>query len=283
LDLYHNVELWKADGSIFPNTGGRVDELTRFGSQYDKGTGSGRWSPNGLKLIFDAPGNSAEWITHHNIWVMNADGSEQTSLTNNYTAESVNPHWSPDGSEVAFSSSLALDGSDAINTNGTVNIWVMKADGSGVRPLTKLTAAGADCRFGIPFVVPAVTAYIETTAAGAPWSPDGAKLAFECGRALDGSDSANANLTVNIWVVNEDGTGAIPVTNLTAAGASSHDVVWSPDGSKLAFDSFRAIDGSDLANAASNIWIMNFDGSGATRLTKNTTKGADSVQPKWHP
>jgi Tol biopolymer transport system component len=273
LDIYPNVALVNADGSIFPNSGYNLDVLTGFGGPIGTGTSSGRWSPDGLKLIFDALPESSHGFdsprTPRNIWVINADGSGQTpllQLTNltDVNASSFDPNWSPDGSEVAFSSSRALDGSDAANANGTVNIWVMKADGTDVGPLTKLTAAGADC-------------------VAASWSPDGTKLALECARALDGSDSANANLTVNIWVVNADGTGAIPLTNLTAAGASSHDIAWSPDGSKLAFDSLRAIDGSDLANAASNIWIMNSDGSGANPLTKNTTKGADSVQPKWHP
>jgi Tol biopolymer transport system component len=259
LDLLSNVSVLNADGSNFT-------ELTGFGFQPMTGTGSGRWSPNGLKLIFDAPANTALSGPPQNIWVMNADGSAQTALTNltNVNVRSFNPNWSPDASEVAFSSSRALDGSDAVNTNATINIWVMKADGTGVKPLTKLTAAGADCGF-------------------ASWSPDGTKLVFESARALNGSDAANANLTVNIWVVNADGTGAIPLTNITGAGASSHNAVWSPDGSKLAFDSLRAIDGADLANDASNIWIMLPDGSGATPLTKNTTKGADSVQPKWHP
>jgi Tol biopolymer transport system component len=260
LDLYSNVAVLNSDGSNFT-------ELTSFGGpQPATGTGSGRWSPSGLQLIFDAPGHTAALGPPQNIWVMNVDGSAQTALTSltNVNARSFDPNWSPDASEVAFSSSRALDGSDAVNTNGTINIWLMKADGTGVKPLTKLNAGGADC--GV-----------------VSWSPDGTKLVFESARALDGSDAANANMTVNIWVANADGTGAIPLTNLTAPGASSHNAAWSPDGSKLAFDSFRAIDGGDLANGASNIWIMDPDGSGATPLTKNSTKGADSVQPKWRP
>ena len=262
LDLLHNVAVMNADGSNFT-------VLTSFVAPLpDTGTGSGRWSPDGLKLIFDYPGGFPANVLAppQQIWVMSVDGSDQTALTDlkASSVRSFNPNWSPDASEVAFSSSRALDGSDAANPNGTINIWVMNADGTGVRPLTTLTAAGADCGF-------------------ASWSPDGTKLAFESARSLDGSDAANANLIVNIWVINADGTGAIPLTNLTAVGASSHDAVWSPDGSKLAFDSLRAIDGRDLANAASNIWIMNPDGSGATPLTKNTTKGGDSVQPKWRP
>ncbi len=58
----------------------------------------------------------------------------------------LGPHglaMTPDGSKVFFASSRALDGSNAANTNGTLNIWVVNADASGVTPLTKLTAVGA--------------------------------------------------------------------------------------------------------------------------------------------
>jgi Tol biopolymer transport system component len=262
LDLYHNVAVLNADGSNFT-------VLTSFAAPlFGTGTSSGRWSPDGLKLIFDYPGGFPANVLPppQQIWVVNADGSDLTALTDLKASNvrSFNPNWSPNASQVAFSSSRALDGSDAVNPNGIINIWVMNADGTAVRPLTKLTAAGADCGF-------------------ASWSPDGTKLAFECARSLDGSDAANANSTVNIWVIDADGTGAIPLTNLTAPGASSHHAAWSPDGSKLAFDSRRSIDGRDLANDASNIWIMNPDGSDATPLTKNTVNGADSVQPVWRP
>src|SRR5262249_3310267 len=163
LDLISQVAVLNADGSSFT-------DLTGFGGpQPETGTGSGRWSPDGSKLIFDAPANTAAQGFPQNIWIMNADGSNQTALTTltNANARSFNPNWSPDASEIAFSSSRALDGSDAANANGTVNIWLMKADGTGVRPLTNLTAAGADC-------------------AVASWSPDGTRLVFESARALDG-------------------------------------------------------------------------------------------------
>jgi Tol biopolymer transport system component len=234
LDLHSNVAVLDADGSNYT-------QLTVFDDwrRPATGTGSGRWSPDGLKLIFDAPGNSVTSGAGppQNIWLMNSDGSGQTALTNltSYDARSFDPRWSPDGSAVVFSSSRSLDGSDAVNTNGTINIWVMQSDGTGVRPLTRLTAAGADCGL-------------------ASWSPDGTTLAFESARALDGADAASANQTVNIWVVSADGGSPTYVTNLTAAGASSHHAAWSPDGSKLAFDSRRSIDGRDLANDASNIW-----------------------------
>jgi Tol biopolymer transport system component len=257
-----NFAVLSADGSNFA-------VLTSFS---DNGAGTfndagSDWSPDGSKLLFDAPGDSAvPSSVAPNVWVMNADGSGLTSLTNLTTlgAACFQASWSPDGSKVVFASSRALDGSDAANANSTFNIWVMNADGSSAKPLTKFTANGAN-----------------NTAPA--WSPDGSKLAFESAGALNGSDAANANLTVNIWVVNADGTGAIPLTKLTGAGASSHVPNWSPGGSKLTFASMRAVDGRDLSNAASNIWEMNADSSGVIPLTKNTAKGADSLNPRWRP
>ena len=56
------------------------------------------WSPDGTKIAFttDRDGN-------FEIYVMNADGTGQTRLTNNAAADDE-PAWSPDGSKIAFTS-----------------------------------------------------------------------------------------------------------------------------------------------------------------------------------
>ena len=56
---------------------------------------------------------------------MNADGSEQTNLTDNSAGDS-GPVWSPDGSKIAFVS----------DRDGDWEIYVMNADGSGQTNLT---------------------------------------------------------------------------------------------------------------------------------------------------
>jgi len=85
------------------------------------------------------------------IYVMNADGSNQTGLTNNSTLD-VEPCFSPDGTKIAFAS----------YRDGDFEIYVMNADGSNRTGLTNnLAYDGAPC-----------------------FSPDGTKIAFASVKAI---------------------------------------------------------------------------------------------------
>jgi Tol biopolymer transport system component len=247
--------------------------LTKITALNASSVGPAPLSPDGSKVVFSSAraldgSDAANTQSSENVWVANADGSGATPLTKLTFPNPccLQPVWSPDGSKVVFISLQALDGTNA--GNATANVWVMNADGSSPTPLTKLTASGAGS------FQPA-------------WSLDGSKIVFGSSRADDGSNAANTNNTENIWVMNADGSSPTPLTKLTAVGADNFRPSWSPDGSKIAFNSTRALDGSDAANAPNatwNIWVMNADGSSQVPLTKITAASASSVGPApWSP
>lgn len=232
-----------------------------------------QWSPDGMFLVFESgrklDGSDAAGPNNtRNIWRVNADATGLRLVTNvtAANADAFEPQWSPDSSKIAFSSRRKLDGTDAASPNLIFNIWRVNADGTGLMPLTTMTAPG--------------------TSSGTPrWSPDGTKILFYSSRAIDGTDARNLNGTDNIWQVNADGTGVRLVTNNTALYANNYGGDWSPDGTKIVFESSRKLDGSDMANANNilNIWRVNLDGTGLTPLTRGTAVGTGSMDPRWSP
>lgn len=127
------------------------------------------------------------------------------------------------------------------------DIYVMNADGTGQKKLTP--------RAGNPL-----------------WSPDGEKVAFVTNRDGD----------IEIYVVNADGTGMM---NLTNSSGRDEDPAWSPDGSKIAFTSSRDRVSSDpFRSDLSEIYMMNADGTGQTRLTSTATLSSNRTGlPSWSP
>ena len=239
------------------------------------------WSPDGTKILFASSRkldgtDNLNTNAKTNIWVMNADGSNLIALTTLTTADSSSPAWSPDGTKIAYVSSRALDGTD--NPNQDTNIWIMDSDGFNQGALTHYTFSGAT--HGI------IDAPV--------WSPVQVggqyRIAFGSRANLNGTDSAGAFVS-NIWRINPDGIGLTPLTTLTNVNCFSPQ--WSPDATKIAFGSPRALDGTDAINnngnsgtnpnGTSNIWVMNADGTGQTALTQLMATGAGSLGPVWSP
>ena len=76
---------------------------------------------------------------NYEIYVMDADGSNQTNLTNSNDLYERFPSWSPDGTKIIFTSAgvrLVFGGAD-----GNGDIFVMDADGSNQTRLTNNSAS----------------------------------------------------------------------------------------------------------------------------------------------
>jgi Tol biopolymer transport system component len=78
-------------------------------------------SPDGKQIAF---------VSYADIYVMNADGTDQTRITTNPAQDSY-PAFSPNGKYIAFSS----DRGNADGSSGP-DIWKMKSDGSNPTQLT---------------------------------------------------------------------------------------------------------------------------------------------------
>jgi TolB protein len=217
------------------------------------------WSPDGRKIAFDGPSR---------VLFVNADGSGLRDVTRELRLGQL-PVWSPDGRRIALFKCRGGQRCD---------IYVMKADGSGLRRLTRNRGSGfplwspngkkiAFLR-GYPHGVWVMNAdgsgqrrVARVSGLPGDWSPDGQRLAV-------------ASLPVGphvseIYVVNADGSGQRQLTHNTA---HEHTPRWSPDGQKIVF--VRARPGTGKVN---DIYVMNADGSGQRKLTE---RGYD---PRWSP
>jgi Tol biopolymer transport system component len=81
-----DVHTMRADGG----------ELTRLTTDPDNGMYPS-WAPDGTRLAF------MSWRSGRTeLYVMNADGSDQRKLTTMERGDAIDPRWSPDGTRIAF-------------------------------------------------------------------------------------------------------------------------------------------------------------------------------------
>jgi Tol biopolymer transport system component len=245
-----------------------------------------RWSPDGTRLLYAAPGgqDASGNALGLDVWVINLDGSGATDLTNN-VGDETDPAWSPDGSRIAFTS-------DRINKLNQVFISTIACE-----------PTPASCKADKPFNLSAGFA-VESSPA---WSPDGSTIAvsasingargriymrepkpaeptkFDRRDQIIGADdlvwSPDGQLlaftwrqpTMNeVWVVKIADRGATP-TRLTES-LGNKEPSFSPDGKWIVFTSTR--------DQNPEVYIMAIGGSGQQNLTNDT--GRD-MQPAWQP
>ena len=211
------------------------------------------------KIVFQSErdGNSE-------IYVMNADGTNQLRLTTNSSFD-AEPAFSPGGERIAFMSTR----------DGNAEIYIMHADGTSQTRLTNSPGADDHPSFSpdgnkIAFVSERsghLGIWVMNVDGSNPielmdgmggtepaFSPDGTKIVFS-GTGFSGADS-------EIWLMNADGTGR---DNLSKE-FQTDDVspAFSPDGTRIVY--FRDHTGGQQP---SRIYEMSIDGNNKHDVTNN--------------
>lgn len=232
--------------------GSGLTRLTTF-SEEGMAAMSPIWSPDGSRIAFGARNVMRAGL---NIYLMDGDGGNPVQVTdvgdcNDYDFfEFHGPDWSPDGSRFAF----AADFERACGRGVRPDIHLADASGEEVTPLTTLSEEGHSS--WLP-----------------EWSPDGENIAFVSGpssemgqcyivsvrdgepRRLDGDE---AGCLFPIW--SPDGTtlavtGSMGFLLISMVGDDRVSInvepdlgliwnpTWSPDGTKILFETFPRMNG----------------------------------------
>jgi len=148
--------------------------------------------------------------------------------------------WSPDGGRIAFQSTR----------EGRSDLYLMNVPDRHVRRLTD----------GVGF-----NEYPQ-------WSPDGSWISFTSSRAgVNGPVGAGGSHR-DVYLVRPDGSDLRRLTSLSGYDGSA---VWSPDGSRLAFNSDR--------RGAFDLYTMTSDGRDQRQLTHHEGSGGSAAYPRWSP
>lgn len=266
--VFSNVYITKLDGSEPIN-------LTKgFGISEESDP---IWSPDGTKIAY-LKSSFSNWEDFFvdDIYVMNANGSEQTNITN-HPARDWYPSWSADGSQIVFASN---------RENDVEQIFVVNADGTNLQQLTfgenesrfpVWSPDGTQIAFESNWKLSVMNSdgsnvrQLDSTGTCYQcypnWSPDGTKIAF-----LKDADDSELNSWTQIFVVNTDGSN---LEQLTQEKMLHDRPAWSPDGSRIAFEA-KTKDVNDLPN----IYVMNADGSNVIQLTDDKNWNGN---PVWSP
>jgi Tol biopolymer transport system component len=192
------------------------------------------WSSDGSKLLIrrEVPDENRDNVVDLDLFVLNADGTEtRVTRDRDWMTGSI----SPDGSQVAYA---PLTGP----------IYTVDTEGGTPRLLLARTRRWFSD----------VGRSFRTWLYNPTFSPDGMEIAY-----FDGMGDWGHSLRV----MSADGTGVRVLVDQAPEEVGHVDnLVWSPDGSQLAFSAQEG-----------GIWIVGIDGSGLTKVIP------DGVNPYWSP
>ena len=255
------------------------------------------WAPDGPRLAFVRTSKPSP--DRSRIYLLDVAGGRATALTpGGRQIQSIDPAWSPDGRQIAYT---------RWNSRGEVGenaIVVAQADGSGERVLRRVGLDGQPDVMGQPAWSPdgAQILYTRYTtdrrhnfrpslhvmdaatgdsrplagdAADGAWSPDGRRIAFSGVRDGNGKWCyEQCFISGEIYVMESDGTN---LERLTRNRGNDAAPSWSPDGSRIVFESNRNVRDAPPSQGT-EIYSIRADGSCLTWLTNGSPSSGD---PAW--
>lgn len=184
------------------------------------------WSPDGTQIVFASNRDPEHGFQ---IYVMNADGSQQRQVGPSRLGDNVKPNWSPDGNQIVFQSNGDANGNPL---DDNYDIYVIDTDGTNLKQVV-------------------VNAADDTEPV---WSPDGSRVAFLSERS--GQDE--------VYLVDLE---SLQITQLTSLDQLKGDLAWSTSGQQLLFISDGEIYAVDVETQAVNVVVSLPDSNEATPVS----------------
>ena len=217
------------------------------------------FSPDGKRVVFSLITEQGQ-----DIWTVNVDGADARRLTSDGLGNDY-PNFTPDGKEIVCSAVQEFEGV------ALPQIYIMNADGSNQRALTKDTA--------VRFVDSVV-------------SPKGEKILF-WSKGLRTTNLESGGLGQSLYLMNKDGSNVEKIErsrpsqdkipeNFLAAVPDNPELVltnilqdrlpdWSSNGKKIVFTSSYGDD--KICEDGTDIFVMDMETKGVTRLTNDCSSG----------